>query len=126
MADGSQVRGRPFQPGVSGNPAGRSKNSHDIRTLAKTKTKAAFEKIVKLMDSANEKIQLQACMALLAYAHGKPAVLDDENDKDKRTINLTINRFEQPAGPAPSRSGVTINRDFDDVDPVEEPRRLTS
>jgi hypothetical protein len=44
-----KVIGRPFQKGVSGNPAGRSKDAHTISQLAKAYTEEAIEKLDEIM-----------------------------------------------------------------------------
>jgi Family of unknown function (DUF5681) len=44
-----KVIGRPFQKGQSGNPSGRSKDTHKISQLAKAYTEEAIEKLAEIM-----------------------------------------------------------------------------
>lgn len=62
-----------FVKGKSGNPAGRSKLAESIKELAKSKAPRAFERICELVESSDEKIALQASMAIVDRAYGKPA-----------------------------------------------------
>ena len=44
---------RPFKPGQSGNPGGRSKAQIDVRNLAREHTKEAIETLVLVMRNSN-------------------------------------------------------------------------
>ena len=44
----SSLRGRPFQPGVSGNPGGRPKSLTPLRELARAHAAAAIEELARL------------------------------------------------------------------------------
>lgn len=92
-------RGRPFEPGKSGNPKGRTPLSHDIKTLAKKKTKEAFEKIVELMESKDERVALAACKEVLDRAYGRVAQADETADQR----NVTINIVRYGDNPAPKQ-----------------------
>ena len=60
MAD-KKVIGRPFQKGVSGNPFGRSKDTHTISQLAKAYTQEAIEKLAEIMRTGKtEQAQVRA------------------------------------------------------------------
>jgi len=67
------------------------KESHEIASiryviqLARTKGPDAIRKLVKLLDSKNEAIQLKAAEALLDRGFGKPA----------QTINVSENPLER-------------------------------
>ena len=68
--EGSKVT--QFQPGRSGNPAGRGIDP-EFKELAKQKTGEAFQVVLGLMDSGrSERIKLQAAELVLAYGHGRP------------------------------------------------------
>lgn len=64
-----RVPGRPFQPGQSGNPGGRPKESEEFRRWLREKF-AAPEERQNLWDRAQESDYLMA--KLLEHAHGKP------------------------------------------------------
>jgi hypothetical protein len=69
-----KVIGRPFQKGVSGNPAGRSKDTHTISQLAKAYTEQAIEKLAEIMRTGKtEQAQVRAAEALLDRGWGRPA-----------------------------------------------------
>lgn len=59
-----------FAKGQSGNPGGRPKDT--VRPLAVAKSKVAFEKLVKLLDSQDENIVFKASLAIIERAFGKP------------------------------------------------------
>jgi hypothetical protein len=71
MAD-KKVIGRPFQKGMSGNPSGRSKETHTISQLAKAYTQEAIEKLAAIMRTGKtEQAQVRAAEALLDRGWGK-------------------------------------------------------
>lgn len=63
-------RGRPFQPGVSGNPGGKVKDAQHISTLARKHTPDAIAALVKALQSPRERVP--AAIALLDRGWGKP------------------------------------------------------
>lgn len=65
-------RGRPFQPGQSGNPGGRPKAADDVRDLARQHTVAAVEKLVFWLASDNPKASVAAANSLLDRGWGRP------------------------------------------------------
>jgi adenine-specific DNA methylase len=62
----------PWKKGQSGNPAGRPKKVVDVAALARDSSTKAMEKLAKLVDSEDERVALQAAMAVLDRAVGKP------------------------------------------------------
>ena len=55
----SRTRGlKPFKPGQSGNPNGRPKKSQDVIELARDNSLKALQKLVKLIDSEDDKVAL--------------------------------------------------------------------
>lgn len=64
--------GRPFAKGKSGNPGGRPKLESDIRALAQRHGPAAFQRLLELMRSDNERVAAIAAQAILDRGFGKP------------------------------------------------------
>ncbi len=80
--------GRPFQRGISGNPGGRPKLPDDVKALAKAKSKRAFERIVELIESEDERVAFMASKEVIDRAYGKTKSADDDGAGAK---NVTIN-----------------------------------
>ena len=68
-----QTRGRPFQPGRSGNPTGRPRSDLDLAALARTYTPEALETLVAVMQDAKSPAaaRVSAASALLDRGWGK-------------------------------------------------------
>lgn len=62
-----------FQKGVSGNPGGRPRVSSEVRELAQSKAPRAFERLVELMESKDQRVAMAASNAVLDRAYGKPS-----------------------------------------------------
>jgi len=62
-----------FQKGISGNPGGRPRVSSEVRELAQTKAPRAFEQLVELMESTDQRVAMAASNAVLDRAYGKPS-----------------------------------------------------
>ena len=65
------VSGR-FQPGRSGNPGGRPKESTELKELARQHTAEAIERLAFWMRSDNPRASVAAAQALLDRGFGKP------------------------------------------------------
>ena len=61
-----------FAPGASGNPGGRPKDEHGIAELARSHAPEAMERLVAVMRSKDERVSLQAAMAVLDRGFGRP------------------------------------------------------
>jgi hypothetical protein len=66
-------RGRPFQPGQSGNPGGRPKDVGIVRDLARAHTESAVLTLVAIMTNSQEKgaARVAAAQAILDRGWGK-------------------------------------------------------
>lgn len=74
----------PFKPGQSGNPNGRPKKTEAERAaekLSRTEAERAMKKIVKLIDSDDDRVALAAAQHVLDRALGK-AVQHTKNETD--------------------------------------------
>jgi hypothetical protein len=91
-----KVIGRPFQKGVSGNPSGRSKDTHTISQLAKAYTQEAVEKLAEIMRTGKtEQAQVRAAEALLDRGWGK-APQHVGGTESGEPINVIIKKFVLP------------------------------
>jgi len=63
--------GKPFQKGQSGNPRGRPKADIDIRNLAREHTTEAFTVLLEVMRSDDDRVRMQAALAVIERAWGK-------------------------------------------------------
>jgi hypothetical protein len=62
-----------FVKGQSGNPGGRPKGIKELGELARANSKTAFERIVAMLDSPDERVVLAAAQEILNRGYGKPA-----------------------------------------------------
>ena len=80
MADSSDPSarkslGRPFEPGQSGNPGGKSAEREALRKYVSTKGRDAIDGIVKLAEKAkSEKVRLDANVWLAEQTIGRAVV----------------------------------------------------
>jgi len=74
-----------FQPGQSGNPAGRPKQDRNIRDLARAHTQEAFETLIEIAGNpkTSPSARVQACNSILDRGWGRPV-----------QTNKNINRTE--------------------------------
>ena len=63
-----------FQPGVSGNPAGRPKEDAEFKQLAKAKSEAALNLLIGFMEDekADKELRARCAIYVIERAHGKP------------------------------------------------------
>jgi hypothetical protein len=83
-------RGKPFQPGQTGNKGGRPKKTEEERTLeamCKDKTPEALKTILSIMTGGkNERAQLSAAQYVMDRGWGKAK----ESVELSGTVNLSI------------------------------------
>lgn len=109
---GNSANLKPFQKGVSGNPGGKPKQFFDVQRLARQHSPRAFQRILELVESDDERIAYMASNTVLERAYGKVQAAPDENGKDGR---VTINIVKLAAGeeaPMKQIGGqvITLNR----------------
>jgi hypothetical protein len=63
---------RPFKPGQSGNPGGRSKAQIDVRTAAREYTQEAIDTLVLVMRNGKPSEAAMAANSLLGRGWGRP------------------------------------------------------
>lgn len=70
----SPARGRPFQPGSSGNPRGRPRRDFDLAVLARIHTQEAIGTLLQVMQDAKApaSARIAAATVLLDRGWGKP------------------------------------------------------
>jgi len=71
MSKTTRQAGGRWVPGISGNPLGRPKIIAQVRDAARAHTTLTLERLVSLVDSADEKIALSAAQALLDRGWGR-------------------------------------------------------
>jgi hypothetical protein len=66
-----RVIGRPFPPGVSGNPGGAPKGLAEVRRMAQERSPRAVERLGELVEDENGKVAIAACVAIYEIGWGK-------------------------------------------------------
>lgn len=99
---------KPFQKGISGNPGGRKKTD-DIRVLARKHTKEAFERIVELIGSDDERVAIMAAKEVIDRAYGKAKPMEDEDETNKKNITINIVRYSDRDQPAKQLDAPTVS-----------------
>lgn len=85
-------KGKPFQPGQSGNPSGRKKVPDDVKAAFEGATMASFQKLKELRDTGStEDIQFRAAVAILDRALGRPAQAVTLDPSAGLMVSVTIN-----------------------------------
>jgi hypothetical protein len=96
MTASAVVRGRPFQPGVSGNPGGRPKSLGTLRALARAHAAEAITELARLaIHARSETARIAAIRELLDRGYGKPTqFLAADNDSVPETLSAAELRDE--------------------------------
>ena len=72
------VRGKPFQPGQSGNPSGRPKMPEGLKArITKLASKEAVDVLEAALKDSDPKVKLQAAAMLMDRAWGKAITPSD-------------------------------------------------
>jgi len=89
-------RGKPFQPGKTGNPGGRPKKTDEERTLeqmCRGKTPDALGVLIQIMESGEqERNRITAAMAIIERGYGKavqPTTIGNP-DGSKMDMHMTV------------------------------------
>lgn len=77
--------GRPFQPGQSGNPGGRPKESGEIRDLARQYSEEALQTLVNIMRKADkDTVRIVAAQIIIERGCGKPLTAAEIAEEDRK------------------------------------------
>ena len=90
-------RGRPFQPGQSGNPGGRPRVIAELQELARAHAPEAIAELARLAkDAKSETVRIAAIKELLDRAYGKPTqfVAAENDEQALNDLNLEELRAE--------------------------------
>lgn len=89
-------RGKPFQPGKTGNPGGRPKKTEEERTLeqmCRDKTPDALGVLIQIMEAGEqERNRMTAAMAIIERGYGKavqPTTIGNP-DGSKMDMHMTV------------------------------------
>lgn len=88
---GKRVIGRPFQPGVSGNPGGRPSLAKKLREMAQDEAEGSLRALVSIRDNLTAKPaeRIAASNAILDRAVGKPTQpLSGSDDPEKPALRI--------------------------------------
>lgn len=97
----------PFEPGKSGNPGGRPKESAEVKRLAQEHGPDAIKKLVELMDCGQPRTEVAAAQALLDRAYGKPAqaIIGGSEDDPPLAIKEILIRAVDATSDRPTEEG---------------------
>lgn len=90
-----RTAGGKFAPGAKANPGGRPKVVGLIRELAQSYGPEAFQRVIELMQSEDERVALAAAREILDRAYGKPEMSHKvEGDAFSRTVVVIRDKRE--------------------------------
>jgi hypothetical protein len=81
-----------FRPGQSGNPGGRTPLFGECQAIAREASPRAIERLVELVESADERVALMAADKVLERAWGKPKVHEEDESPFKNMTRAERNQ----------------------------------
>ena len=108
-------RGNPnWTKGKSGNPGGRPKAIVELKKLCQEATPKAIRKVIRLINSEDERVALAAAQTVIERGYGKPTqhveatvnFFDRLSDVERRTLETALAALagdarDDASGPAP-------------------------
>lgn len=89
-------KGRPFQPGQSGNPGGRPREESHVRELARQRTEEAIATLTAIMQSGEtESARVRAAEALLDRGWGRPLQGVEVADVTAEPLEIIVRYVDQ-------------------------------
>lgn len=88
-----------FQPGQSGNPSGRPKESPELKAAARQWTEQAIQVLADALSDEKTQNRIMAANALLDRGYGKPGQSVDLGNKDDKAflVDQIVRRIVDPA-----------------------------
>lgn len=79
----------PWEPGQSGNPAGRKRENEEIKALARQHCPRAIERLAEIMDGDDPRAAAAASNSLLDRGYGKPTQVVSGEDGGPAIVVMT-------------------------------------
>ena len=88
------ARGRPFQPGVSGNPGGRPRSLGTLRLLARAHAAEAIAELARLAVHAKSETAIGSPLgrAILGAEEGDEVELPLENNRQRKVLIESVEK----------------------------------